>query len=170
MPGRGPLPLPTAVKRLKGTLRPGRVAAAEAPTLALPRVIRPPAWLTPGAAATFARLVATLKHMGVLGRQDLDLVALLASQLDLYEACSLALNGKPALTFVVLDGDGNPKGVQPWPELKIRAAALVEIRRLAEHFGLSPASRGRVSSIGIPDSADDPFAEFIGPQLAVSNE
>jgi len=109
--------------------------------------------------AAWRRLVRLLTGMRVLGAQDLELLAVLADQIATYERAGQALAAKPALSFVVLDGDGNPKGLTTWPEIKIKAQAAAEIRRLAEHFGLSPSSRSRVSAHSVVVE-HDPFAEF----------
>ncbi len=159
----GPLPLPTAVKQLRGTLRADRINPKEPQSRALTRAPKAPAWLSPRARAAWARLVPVVLRMRVLADGDQELLALLAHQLAVYEQAAESLAGKDALTFVVMDGDGNPKAIAQWPEIKIAAAASAECRRLAEHFGMSPASRGRVSAVGGSAEAPDPFAEFDAP-------
>jgi len=141
--------LPTMTKVLRGTLRPDRLVAREAPPLPLPRVISAPAWLSPTEQVIWRELYDLGVAAGVLGAQDLPLLAHLAAQESLVRQCTETLALKVSLTFVVLDGDGSPKAVLPWPELKLRAAALIEVRRLCEHFGFSPASRARVPATAL---------------------
>jgi P27 family predicted phage terminase small subunit len=147
------LPTPSATKRLLGTYRADRANAGEPEALPLPDTLTAPAWLDARGVAAWDRLVPMLRQMDVLGGQDLELLAILADTLSTYEAAAECLKGKGSLSFVVTDGDGTPKGLVPYPEVKIKAAAAQEIRRLAEHFGLSPASRSRVSTTG-GDGAD----------------
>jgi P27 family predicted phage terminase small subunit len=156
------------VKALRGTLRPSRVNPHEPVAVPLSRAPRPPDWLDPAGMVAWRRLCAVLLPMRCLCSGDLDLLAVLADQLSSYEAAARFLREKGAQSFVLLDGDGSPKGVQPWPEIKIRSAAAAEIRRLAEHFGLSPASRSRVSAATVPEADEDPFAEFDRPVVLSS--
>jgi P27 family predicted phage terminase small subunit len=151
----GPLPLPSAIKAARGTLRRDRIRPGEPAALPVPADVQPPSWLTAEGVAAWDRLMAVLADAGarVLGRQDLELLAVLADQIAIYQTAAQTLKAKPALSFVVTDGDGNPRGIHAWPELKIKQAAAAEVRRLCEHFGLSPASRARVSAV--PDADED---------------
>ncbi len=157
----GPLPLPTAVKKLRGTYRADRANPHEPLAPALTKTPAPPDWLSADGRNAWRRIVRLLVSMRVLSGADLDLAAVLADQLGTYEQAGRALKDKASLTFVVTDGDGTAKAVQPWPEIKIKQAAAAEIRRLVEHFGLSPSSRSRIAAI-VPaaPAEDDPFAEF----------
>lgn len=154
----GPQPLPTATKRLRGTLRPDRQNPREPVGRVLTRAPKAPDWLDDLGRLAWARLCAVVVPMKVLTAGDVELLAVLADQLAVYEHAAVALRVKGSLSFVVLDGDGNPKGVQAFPEVKLKAAAAAEIRRLVEHFGLSPASRSRVA-VPAPDTTDD-FSQF----------
>lgn len=149
----GPLPFPTAVKAARGTLRADRANPREPAALPIGRV-KAPAWLDAAGVVAFAWLVSVLRRTRVLGAQDLPLLAVLADQMAQYEQAARVLGEKGSLSYVVLDGDGAPKGVQAFPEVKIKAAAASEIRRLSEHFGLSPASRARVTAAE-PGAATD---------------
>ncbi len=153
----GPLPLPTAAKRLRGTLRNDRQNPQEPVGHVLTRAPAPPAWLDDLGRLAWARLCAVVLPMRVLTAGDCELLAVLADQLATYERAASALRDK-GLSFVLLDGDGNPKGVQVFPEVKLKAAAAAEVRRLIEHFGLSPASRSRVSAVAV--AAVDEWSEF----------
>lgn len=158
----GPMPLPTPVKAARGTLRASRTNPHEPQPQPLAVAPDPPAWLDARARAAWARLVPVVMGMQVLADGDQELLALFAHQLATYERAAESLATKDGLTFVVLDGDGNPKGIGQWPEIKIAAAASAECRRLAEHFGMSPASRGRVSSVA-PAEAEpvNPLTRFL---------
>ena len=165
----GPQPLPTHTKRLRGTLRRDRQNALEPVGRVLTRAPKPPDWLDDLGRLAWSRLCAVIVPMQTLTAGDVELLAVLADQLATYEHAAAALRARGSLSFVLLDGDGSPKGVQTFPEVKLKAAAAAEIRRLVEHFGLSPASRSRVA-VQAPAMPDDPFAEFdpIAPATRVS--
>ena len=156
---RGPLPFPTKVKADRGTLRADRTNPAEPVTLPA-KAPRPPAWLDAEGVKAWRRLVRVLTATRVLGAQDVALLAVLADQLSVYERCARFLQAKGGESFVVTDGDGTPTGVHAWPEVRIKAAAATEIRRLCEHFGLSPASRARVNAAAPAGPVDD-LAAFL---------
>jgi len=65
----------------------------------------------------WARLCAVIAPMKTLTAGDVDLLAVLGDQIAVYEHAGAALHAKGSLSFVVLDGDGNPKGVQTFPEV-----------------------------------------------------
>lgn len=154
----GRLPVPTGIKALQGTLRKDRVNAREPEAKPLTRAPRPPEWLGPLGVAAWRRLWPVLLPVKVCTVADVEVVALAAHWLGIHEQCARALRDKPGLSFVVQDADGNPRGVQAWPETKLQQQAVVECRRLLEHLGLTPASRTRVSSLG--PAADDPWDRF----------
>jgi P27 family predicted phage terminase small subunit len=161
--------LPSAIKTQRGTLRAHRVQPNEPAALPL-RGAKPPAWLSPRARDAWVRLVRILAPRGggtrVLGGQDLELLGVFADQVGLYQEAAEVLASKDGLSFVVTDGDGTPKGLHPWPEIKVKQAAAAEIRRLAEHFGLSPASRARVSAVAsAAEDAGDEFDRFLAGGL-----
>ncbi len=156
----GPLPLPTAAKLLRGTLRKNRQNPQEPVGAVLTRAPKPPDWLDDLGRLAWARLCAVVVPMKTLAAGDVELLAVLADQIGTYERCAAALSGK-GVSFVLLDGDGNPKGVQTFPEVKTKATCAAEIRRLVEHFGLSPSSRSRVSAAA--PAVVDEWAEFDVP-------
>jgi len=156
---RGPLPQPTLLKLARGETRPSRHNVREPATRHLAEPPRPPAWLDPIGRDTWRELAALLTSSRVLGEQDLLLLALLADQTSVYRraAAFLATKGE---SFVLLDGDGNPKGVQAYPQVAIRQRAAEELRRLCEHFGLSPSARTRVQAD--PASGPTELEVFLG--------
>jgi P27 family predicted phage terminase small subunit len=150
--------MPTAIKLAKGETRPSRHNSAEPPTLPLRATPRAPAWLGADARVAWRELVALLMASRVLGRQDVALLAVLCDQIAVYQDCAAFLAAR-GVSFVVSDGDGNPKGVQAYPEVALRQRAAEQVRKLCEHFGLSPASRTRIaaSDAGRPASALETF-------------
>src|SRR5690348_16848144 len=129
---RGPLPLPTAVKAERGTLRPSRLVANEfAPPLAVPE---PPSSLSTEARFEWSAVVPHLT--GVLTLLD-------ATVLEAFcENVALAKRFQAAAAKDPVTKDFGRLIVNPASAAAIRHWQLA--RQLGQEIGWSPAARSRV--------------------------
>jgi len=147
---------PTALKLIAGTDRPSRRNVRE-PTPALVERRRPPAHLTPEAAAAWRRMLPLLAGMGVLSVADMVLFERLcatAGDLTRLDAALAAL-GSPVYESKGTDGQFMRRA---HPEVAMRSDAERRFMAQLAHFGMSPATRGKVSAA--PVNKADPAARF----------
>ena len=145
----GPAPQPTALKLLAGN--PGKRPLNEAepkPVLAIPAM---PKHLGKEAKKEWKRIVPELQKLGLLTRVDRAALAAYCVSFGRWVEAEqeLAVTGA-----IVVSPNGYPQQ-SPW--LAISNKALENVRRFIAEFGLSPASRSRVSVT--PTDADDDFFE-----------
>jgi P27 family predicted phage terminase small subunit len=141
--------VPTAVKRMRGTLRRGRMKAREP----RPLVGAPPCrrQLPPAIKAMHRRLVRILAPLQVVTVADGLALELAASALVEYEA-----NAKVVLEHGTTYEARTEAGAmmhRARPEQAIAADAWRRAATMLQQFGLTPASRNKVEAI--PPGADD---------------
>lgn len=143
-PGRKPLP--TNVKKLRGTLRKDRTNPAEPKVRA--GTPRPPKWLTGDARAEWRRIVPQLARAGLLTTLDRAvLVGYCTAWGDLCEATRVVQ--EQGTTYV------SPRGMLVLhPELRRIEKARAALRAFAAEFGLSPSARSRVGANPPPAEGD----------------
>lgn len=155
-PGKqGPKHKPTAVKRLQGTYRPDRANPREPSIQALETLPRCPAHLIGEARRTWGTMGRQLINMGILSHADLP-------ALEAY--CTIYARWKDAQAK--LDEFGVVmKGPDGWfkqsPYLAIVDNCLKHMRSFMGEFGITPSSRGRVSTIQDAVKEVDPFEELL---------
>lgn len=155
---RGPPPKPSALKRLEGTYRKDRSAQNE--MTVPPGMPTRPDWLDAEGRAEWDRVVPMLADR-VLTEVDRAMLA------DYCAAQSLAVKATRDYQKrgVMLE---TPYGPQKNPMVKVAQEARAQARLLAGEFGLSPASRSRVSAKEEPKQEDEAAAFFFRPQLVKS--
>jgi len=159
MTPRGRKPLPTSLKKLRGTLRPHRAIAGEpkVPT----SVPTPPEWLSPDARREWDRITPKLVAAGLVSQLDLGvLVGYVTAWGDLCEANrTLQQFGSTYITergVIVLH-----------PMLKVVERSRQALRAFASEFGLSPSARTRVDAKPVPvDDEDEVRRRRFFPALA----
>jgi P27 family predicted phage terminase small subunit len=144
-PGRRPLP--------KGEPKPEQGDPAKPPPVARDAV----------ASAEWDRLVAntTLKHARVLTKQDGQMLEATARAYSEYEAADVALREAGGLTYESTTPSGGVI-VRSRPEVTIRADAWRRWVSGLTHFGLSPATRGKVQAIDAGKPTNNLEDEFFG--------
>jgi len=157
-------PKPTNLKILQGTFRPCRGTAEPEPDLfehapKPPKAIKGPAHKR--AAAEWKRVAQQLVDLGLLS--SLDLVALECYCLA-YERMNLA---EESLAQAIVGGQGltclTPNGFeQQRPEISIISGARKECREFLVQFGMTPASRSRVSVKKKKAGPVDPMERLLG--------
>lgn len=154
---RGPPPKPTALKRLEGTYRKDRAARNEVQVA--PGVPARPEWLDAEAKREWDRVVPKLAQLGVLTDLDGSMLA------DYCATHSIAVKAAKRVQREGLMLKG-PFGPVRNPLIKVAQEARAQARLLAAEFGLSPASRSRVSAAEKPKEEDKSEAFlFGGPRL-----
>jgi P27 family predicted phage terminase small subunit len=139
MGARGPLPIPTAIKEARGTLRPSRCAANEPHAAGLPKV---PKDLNPDAKKEFKRLLKLLSAMGVVGAVDGNaLERYVRTWLQWRIATQMVERTGPVIASK--DSDGKPKFKRS-PYIDVAATYASQLDKLEQAFGLHPSARSRI--------------------------
>lgn len=139
MGARGPLPLPTAVKAARNTLRPCRVSSTEPHAKGLPK---PSNDLAPIAKKEFKRLVRLLDQMGVIGAIDGNtLERYIRTWFQWRVAIEMVEKTGPVFTHKATDGTVK---LRRNPYVDIVAALASQLDKLEQAFGLHPSARSRI--------------------------
>lgn len=132
---------PNELKILAGTYRPSR-DNTDAPTPKA-ETPAPPAWLDESGAASWAELIEQLEPTKVLTRADRTALGLVADTLAEYTAARESVRENGA-TYAKRSR-GRSALRRPVPEVAIATNARRDLFKMLESFGLSPASRHRVT-------------------------
>lgn len=162
---RGPLPKPAVLRLLEGNAgkRPLDLSAGVNPTIAIPS---PPKDLRPEAKKVWRRLAPHLENYGLISELDVETFGIYCQAVGDLHYMDRAFNAKVNL---LVDGGceyadavcqaattTTPSGYeQQSVRYNLIKAARSEVNRYAQHFGLSPALRGRVQpsnniQLGLP--------------------
>jgi P27 family predicted phage terminase small subunit len=165
--------LPTAVKKLRGTLQPSRLNRAEPKPE--PGIPDPPPGLSEAALAIWPAIAAALGGMRVVAKSDAIALAGLCECLGEIAAARAAL-ARPvkvgrrviakagARTYATTSRTGAVM-LRARPEVAMVSDADRRLQAWLTKFGLSPADRSRVSAAGLP-AADNRFAKYGRPKDA----
>lgn len=137
---RGPAPIPIAIKRLRGTVRPdrdsGKVETA-------PGTPERPSWLTdPEAIARYEQTAGLLRDLGVLTVLDGEAVARYAQTYTSWVDCQRRIKREGLLTKKKM-GRGE-EVIRLHPACSEAHALASEIAKLEGELGLTPAARSRI--------------------------
>lgn len=157
---RGPPPKPSAQKKAQGTYRRDRAAVREMELP--PGVPEMPAWLDKEARAEWERVVPELAALRILTEVDRAMLA------DYCAAHSLAVRATRAYQGEELMIDG-PHGPVVNPMVKVAREARAQARLLGAEFGLSAASRSRISAPEKPEKDTSEDFLFGAPRLVASD-
>ena len=137
MGDRGPAPKPTEIKKQQGTWRADRETPDE---------VRPagtaqcPVWLEPEAQIEWQRLAPELERLGLLTSVDQAAFAAYCSAYARWVAAELMVR-EEGMTFVTNNGY-----IQQHPAVGISTRALEQMKGYLQQFGMTPASRARLTS------------------------
>jgi len=152
----GRTPKPTVLKELGGTAQPSRTNAHE------PRgevfLPTPPEWLSPKAKQYWGDIGAVLLAMKVTTAADGPALQLLTETLAEWAEARQAVHVQ-GLVYETTTMQGDTMR-RPNPEVAIASDAMKRSLNMLREFGLTPASRSKVSALGDNDGAD-PFAEMM---------
>ena len=144
---RGPVALPTALKRAQGTLRPARELPdgdeVQPETLAdMPR------GMSTGAQREWIRLAPELERLGLLTGND---VAAFQMYAENYATWRTAMRK--------VKSEGMFVGGRPNPAIRVANEAAALARTFLREFGLSPSARARLK--GNPKTASKTAEDFL---------
>jgi P27 family predicted phage terminase small subunit len=142
-------PKPTSIKKLGGTLQPSRTNALEpVPEIAL---ATPPSWLSATAKEYWVEIGGLLLDMKLISFGDKAALVLLTDVLA--EWCSVrAIIKKRGRVYECLTDGG--KVYKARPEVAMEADLWRRAHRMLVEFGLTPASRSKVSALGGTEEKD----------------
>lgn len=149
--------LPTKTKELKGTLQPCRANKKE-PKVA---IMKPdcPEWLPEEAREFYHEISDMLKDMNIIGKADKTMLSLFANTYMEWRQANDFLKERKATSYTTISTAGD-KIYKAYPEVAMRSDAARRLQSLASEFGLSPASRSKVSTLDQED--EDPMAKLLG--------
>lgn len=142
---RGPRPIPTALKLLRGN--PGKYPTNtdEPRPLMFPSVPEPPTFLSGYALEEWRRITPELHRMRLLSLVDINALAAYCLSYERWRTAEELAK----VRGLVIEKRGKLDRVNPLIALAERSAA--QMVRYASEFGLTPASRSRITSgIGEP--------------------
>lgn len=150
----GPRPKPTQLKVVAGN--PGkRPLNKDEPQPPQETDLRPPSHLNKEARKEWKRLAPLLSEARILSKIDRDALALYCDAMAIY------LDAKKKLA---IDGLVQPVGennvIQQSPYLSIMNKQSERMRQFLEGFGMTPASRSRVTVLPDNGAAADEWDEF----------
>lgn len=151
----GRSPKPTHLKKLGGTLQPSRTNTLEpVPDIALGL---PPDWLSPTAKEYWQEIGGLLLQMKLISYGDTAAMTLLCDVLAQWLSVRATLN-KRGRVYELLTASG--KVYRARPEVVMEADLWRRAKTMLTEFGLTPASRSRVSALGGTEEKD-PLAALI---------
>jgi P27 family predicted phage terminase small subunit len=139
MTPRGPKPLPTRLKVVRGTLRKDRANPREPDVQA--EIPPCPPELSPAAKVEWERIAPELAMLGLLARIDRSALALYCES---YSRWIEAISAIQQYGAVVKSPSGYP--IQS-PYVGIANKAGEQVRLMLSEFGMTPSSRTRVQAI-----------------------
>lgn len=150
---------PTRLKVIRGTARRDRANPAEPQPVLVPENARPPEWLelSPLARRAWRDLVRHLRSMAVMTNPDRIAVALLADALASYVEAKATVV-KEGSTYETV-GEKGGMMIRKHPAVEIGAEASRFAKIMLGEFGLTPASRSKVSHI--EGGAKDPTQAWL---------
>jgi len=141
MPGNGPPPTPSKILAMRGSRLLERRPAEPEPEIAAPD---PPSFLSVEAAEKWAEVIAHLRELRILSRVDRDSIAQYCEVFTRWRQMAERTKDYKDTIYPLKDKAGNIVGVALRPEVRLYLELGKEVQRLAQQFGLTPASRARV--------------------------
>ena len=149
---KGRKPTPRALKILKGTRR-DRINDRE-PIPGMPKTLRAPAHLDAEARKVWKKMAPQLRNLGLLTELDTAAFSIYCQAWGMYLAAVKVLQEK-GLLQTLSNGAQRSR-----PEIKIARDAESTILAISREFGMTPASRSRIS---VPQPQGPArFYEFFG--------
>lgn len=151
---------PTQLKVVRGTARPDRANPAEpTPELLTIDVAHPPRWLklSPLARRAWRDIAPLLIGMRVLTSADLVALSLLCDSLATIVVAKEHVAEHGATYETV--GEGGARMVRKHPAVEIHAEASRFAKVMLGEFGMTPASRSKVSQVG--SASKDPLSAWL---------
>jgi P27 family predicted phage terminase small subunit len=150
---RGPAPIPTNVRILRGD-RPGRINRNEPqPRLGVPEC---PAWLDADAQRVWEYTVGELRAMRLATPADRDVLAAYCVMVVQFERATRLVT----TAGLLIRGVKGPGQVVKNPAAQLQRDAAMLLVRLAGEFGLSPRARAEIGNVE-PDVSEEELARLL---------
>lgn len=143
---QGRKPLPTEVKRTKGTLQKCRTLENEMRPELINDIPQPPEYLDELGQKEWFDIVPELKKTGVLARLDLSIIAMYCNEIATYIDCQQQMRKAGTRVMVIKGEDNKVKYAQQVPYQKIANDAMAKALSIATEFGFTPAARTRIGA------------------------
>ncbi len=145
---RGRIPKPRMLRILQGKPGHRRLNPAEPlpEAIALPP---PPAYIKGPARELWIELAAQLCRVGLLTKLDVRLFEIYCHTYQRYLETSKFIK-EHGPDFVVVNAKGQVQVVRQHPAVNIRTSCIAQMNRLGQELGLSPASRSKFTTPGVP--------------------
>ena len=152
---QGRKPLPTAIKKKKGTLQKCREVENELSPKLVQSIPSPPEDMREVAKTEWFRIVGELSRLGVLSHLDLTLIEVYCNEYSVYIEMEQLLQKNGRVIFYK-NADGSLKHAQRAPHQSIADRSVDKMIKIAQEFGFTPSARTRISAIqmGIQDKND----------------
>ncbi len=137
---RGPKPLPTSIKKKRGTFQPSRSAKNEYDPKKIEELPKPPAFFNKWAKSEYLTVGKILIQDNLLATIDLSLFITYCQQMGVYYESQQTLKKEGR---VITTQSGYK---QPHPAVSDGNNALGQAIKIAASFGITPSARTRVSS------------------------
>ena len=155
---RGPARAPTATLKLRGSslVRKGRGDREPQPAKELPRC---PSWLDKSSRAAWRVLAPALHECGILTKIDRNPLARYCRFWTRWRRAEdwIEENGS---AYPLKDADGKTRRIMTFPQVAIANALALQLTRLEQEFGMTPASRSRLT-LEQAELERDPLKEFL---------
>lgn len=145
---------PTALKILDGTNRKDRANAAEPRPEVLDPASPAPAWLSPRAQEAWTDILPLLSSMRVATNADPAAFAMLCDALGEYIDARQVVISEGATYWT----RGKVEMLRSRPEVTIASEAWRRAKMMLTEFGMTPASRVKVS--GVTSGKEDPLEKW----------
>lgn len=145
---------PTPLKVLHGTNRKDRANPKEPKPADLPKDATPPEWLTTRGKEAWTDILPILRGLGVMTVADPVALALLCDALAEYVDARAVVRVEGATYWT----EGKSTMLRARPEVTIASDAWRRAKVMLTEFGLTPASRARVS--GAAPGEEDPLEKW----------
>lgn len=148
---KGRKPLPSIIKKLRGTDQPCRMNEKEPQPAPLPP--DPPEHLSDRARGYWTEIFNLLANVGVLSEMDADSLVLYCENKAKWMEATDQINKEG---YVITTPNGF-LAQSPW--LQVQNKAFDQMFKLLTEFGMTPSSRTRIK-IELPENEPNPFDEF----------
>lgn len=135
---RGPAPLPTAVKRLRGNPGKRRLNERE-PQPGTERLPVAPRWMSEEARAQWRRVAKPLHACGLLTEIDALALAMLCEAFAQYKAAKQVVDRDG---YLAVSSQGN---TYQHPAVALMTGARNEMLKWMREFGMTPSARSRIT-------------------------
>ena len=165
---RGRKPLPTNIKILRGNPGKRPLPKDEPEPVKLETCPPPPKDLLPEGREEWVRVGPELCRLGLLTVADVTTFAAYCQSVAHWRRAEAWIK-KHGSTVTLKNEDGSIRYIQQVPHVSISNKALDKIRAFATEFGMTPASRTRITGAVNPKDSDGTKGkafDFTGPRSA----